>query len=68
MSIKRTTKPVEQTKLFDEKKEEVGKDVSEVFNKNIKDLETSIDKGLKLVDAVKKRKENQKWKSTVLLV
>lgn len=60
MSIKRTTKPVEQTKLFDEKKEEVGKDVSEVFNKNIKDLETSIDKGLKLVDAVKKRKENQK--------
>ena len=61
MNIKRTTKPNEQKKLFDEKKEEVEKDVSETFNQNIKDLEISIDKSLKIVDDVKsRRKENQK--------
>ena len=62
MNIKRTTKPDEQKKLFDERKEEVEKDVTETFDKNIKDLEISIDKSLKVVEEVKKRrKENKKW-------
>jgi len=60
MNIKRTTKPDEQKKLFDERKEEVEKDVTETFDKNIKDLEISIDKSLKIVEDVKRsRKKNE---------
>ncbi len=60
MNIKRTTKPDEQKKLFDERKEEVEKDVTETFDKNIKDLEISIDKSLKVVKDVKNRREKSK--------
>jgi len=61
MGIKRITKPNEQKKLYDEKNEDVEKDVTETFDKNIKDLEISIDKSLKVVEEVKKRrKENKK--------
>lgn len=60
MNIKRTTKPDEQKKLFDERKEEVEKDVTETFDQNIKDLEISIDKSLKIVEDVKRsRKKNE---------
>jgi len=55
MNIKRTTKPDEQKKLFDEKN-----DVTKTFDQNIKDLEISIDKSLKIVKDVKRsRKKNE---------
>ena len=57
MSIKRTTNPKEQKKLFEESKDKVVNDVEEVFEKERRELVEGIDKSIEKINKWRKEKK-----------